>query len=252
MMETRDRGAFGTTGSRRRRLALVAAAAAAGLSGAAAVAAEGSKTQIPFGQAKILIELNATDEDVGMQILLDGEGWKKVRISDPNGRRIFEVKGKGGVGRTGVTELFFESEEPSLAELPLEEFLARFPEGEYEFSGVTIEGDELAGVATLTHAIPDGPVLVSPEEGAVEDPAATVVAWEPVADPPGSSIFEYQVIVERADLLRVFSVHVPATVTSVTVPAEFLERGRPYKFEVLAIEAGGNQTLSESFFETAE
>jgi hypothetical protein len=187
-----------------------------------------------------------------MQVLLDGEGWQSVRLIDPRGRRVFEVLTRGSVRRTGVTELFFESEEPSLDELPLEEFLARFPEGEYRFRGVTVDGELLAGVATLTHAIPDGPVLISPAEGAVEDPAHTVVAWEPVADPPGSSIVEYEVIVERADLLRVFSVHVPATVTSVTVPPEFLEPGKPYKFEVLAIEAGGNQTLSESFFETAE
>jgi hypothetical protein len=31
----------------------------------------------------------------------------------------------------------------------------------------------------------------------------------------------------------------------VTVPPEFLEVGTVYKFEVLAIEAGGNQTITE-------
>lgn len=235
---------------------LVATAAVLGLWGAAPqVEAERSrapKPRVPFEDARILIELNATAGDVGMQAFLDGEGWKKVRISDPKGRKIFEVKAKGSVGSTGVTELFFESEEPSLADLPLDEFLARFPEGEYEFRGSTVEGEEIVGVATLTHAIPEAPVLVAPAEGSVVDAGDTKVVWEPVADPPGSTIVEYEVIVERDDVLRVFDVHVPASVTSLTVSPEFLEPGKPYKFEVLAIEAGGNQTLSESFFETAE
>jgi hypothetical protein len=37
-------------------------------------------------------------------------------------------------------------------------------------------------------------------------------------------------------------------VTSLRVPSEFLERNVRYKFEVLAIEAGGNQTLTERSF----
>jgi hypothetical protein len=254
MMERASQARFGA--ARRKLLVLALAGAGAGLWASApqagAAGPRAPRPPIAFEDAKILIELNATDEDVGMQVFLDGEGWRKVKISDPDGRKIFDVKTKGSVGKTGVTELFFESEEPSLAELPLEEFLARFPEGEYEFEGVTIEGEEIEGVAMLTHAIPDGPVLVAPAEGAVVDPDATFVDWEAVADPPGSSIVEYEVIVERADVLRVFDVHVPAAATRVAVPPEFLEAGKPYKFEVLAIEAGGNQTLSESFFETAE
>ncbi len=46
-------------------------------------------------------------------------------------------------------------------------------------------------------------------------------------------------------------VDVPASVTSVTVPPEFLEPDTEYDFEVLAIEESGNQTISESSFTTA-
>jgi len=46
------------------------------------------------------------------------------------------------------------------------------------------------------------------------------------------------------------SIYVPASVTSVTVPNEFLEPGTVYKWEVLAIEESGNQTLSSSEFTT--
>jgi hypothetical protein len=211
-----------------------------------------SVTEIPLEETKIFIEVNATDGDAGIQMFLDGEGWNELEIADPSGETIFTVLGEGSVGEQGITELFFESEEPSFDEVPLEEFLARFPAGEYEFRGRTVEGDALVGTATFTHTIPDAPVLVSPEEDAEVDPAAVVVSWEAVADPPGSEIVAYQVIVEHEDPLLVFSVDLPATAASVRVPAAFLDPASEYKVEVLAIEAGGNQTISEREFETAD
>lgn len=63
----------------------------------------------------------------------------------------------------------------------------------------------------------------------------------------------YQVIVTQIlDVLpkREFSVHVPAQTTSVTVPAEFMVPGAEYDLEVLAIEAGGNQTITTREFST--
>ena len=50
-----------------------------------------------------------------------------MEITNPDGRKIYSVKGKGSVKKLGSTELFFESEEPSLEDLPLEEFLELFP-----------------------------------------------------------------------------------------------------------------------------
>jgi hypothetical protein len=43
---------------------------------------------------------------------------------------------------------------------------------------------------------------------------------------------------------------VPATTTSMSVPAEFLKPGTTYAWEVLAQEESGNQTLSSGTFET--
>jgi hypothetical protein len=47
-----------------------------------------------------------------------------------------------------------------------------------------------------------------------------------------------------------FSVYLPATTTSVTVPKEIMISNSTYEFEVLAIEESGNQTLSSGFFST--
>jgi hypothetical protein len=61
-------------------------------------------------------------------------------------------------------------------------------------------------------------------------------------------IVGYQVVVTREDPLRVLSVDLPARARRLPVPAEFLQRGTEYKAEVLAIEASGNQTLTEIAF----
>ncbi|MFN2431469.1 MAG: fibronectin type III domain-containing protein [Gemmatimonadota bacterium] len=216
------------------------------------VAAPELQGQVRFAVTEIRIEVNATDGDAGIQVDLDGEAWREVTIFSPDGRRLLVVGAEGNLEKLGLTELFFESEEPSFDELPLRDLLRMFPEGEYRFVGRTVEGERIVGVATLTHDIPAGPVILSPREGQRVDPDHTVIVWVPVTRPQGIEIVRYQVIVEREEPTPLqFSVDLPASVTSVTVPPEFLQPGTEYDFEVLAIEAGGNQTITESSFETA-
>ena len=121
---------------------LLVAAANAGRS------AEGAE----FEKVQLFIEFNSTDEDAGIQVLLDGEAWRFLRIFSPDGRVILELTGKRGLGQLGLTELFFESAEPSLSEV-----LAKFPAGEYRFEGRTLQGRTLTGSAILSHDIPPAP-----------------------------------------------------------------------------------------------
>jgi hypothetical protein len=208
-----------------------------------------------FAAADVFFQFNATERDIGIHGFFDAEGWKQVRIVSPDGR-IFEVAGKGSLKEIGFTELMFESVEPSIPEdLTLEQFLALFPAGKYKFFGTTVEGDRLVGTDRLTHRIPDAPTLVSPKEGEEVDPDATfIVDWKPVTGsfrgPSGIEIVGYQVIVERENPLRTFSVDLPPSTTKVQVPPEFLEPGTEYTVEVLAIEASGNRTITESSFTT--
>lgn len=225
-------------------------AAALALETASSVASAGAVKPIKFSKAKILIELNATAQDAGIQMLLDGEGWEHASVYRPDGRKVMDVRARGSVGAIGVTELFFESAEPSLADLPLADLLEMFPEGKYRIEGTTVEGRDILGVAVLSHDIPGAPNVVSPAEGGVTDPAATVIDWDPVIEPAGIQIAGYQVIVELPEPLMILSVDLPASVTAVTVPAEFLEPGTDYKFEVLAIAEGGDQTITEGTFTT--
>jgi len=227
-----------------------------------AQANDGVGNQVPISVASIIIETNATDGDSGIQIFVDGEGWDLLDIMSPDGTTLVDILAESSVGVQGINELFFESAEPSFDELPLDQFLARFPEGEYKIIGVTTEGDELVGTATLTHILPCGAEIKTPEEDEEVDPDDTVIAWDEVTeefDPDGEcndsaelEIVSYQVIVIREDEEPEleFTVTLPPDVTSITVPSEFLLPGTEYKFEILAKEASGNQTLVESSFTT--
>jgi hypothetical protein len=214
-------------------------------------------TVVPIADARLKIELNATDGDAGIQVFLDADPWKEMRIYDPYGKLMLRSVTTGRFRLQGGTELFMESGEPELSELPLAEFLKRFPEGDYLFRGKGLEGERYVGSAKLTHNLPEGPRLISPMEGdAATDPDHTVLLWEPVQPPNGSPIIGYQVIVDQpgtgipAIPKITLDVMMPPTATSLAVPVGFLHYGSEYEWEVLAIEEGGNQTLSSSSFTT--
>lgn len=207
---------------------------------------------VELGDSRLKVEINATDGDAGLQQFIDGDPWKRMRIIDPDGETIFEAGPGGDVRKYGLTELFTESSEPPFTEFPIEKFKELFPEGKYRFRGRSIEGDRLIGAAELTHDFPDGPVITAPTAGRTVAPGALTVTWNDVTTPAGIVIDAYQVLVVQEDpVLRVFSVDLPASADRVTVPAEFLQPDTTYKVEVLAIEVGGNQTLTELEFSVA-
>ena len=113
------------------------------IAGASQVIAAGPP--IPFKDARIKFEVNATDSDGGIQIFVDADGWKSLRITDPKGREIFSTFARGRIGKQGATELFFESAEPDFTELPLAELLERFPAGTYRFRASGLEGERMEG-----------------------------------------------------------------------------------------------------------
>jgi hypothetical protein len=230
--------------NRRGALLLVVVATVGLLVGSAT--REGRAEEIPFSIAKIYWEYNASANDLGVHVSLDAEDWRRLRILKPNERSIFEVEGKGAYRELGMTELFFEGAEPSLEDFPLAGLLERFPEGVYEIEGRTVDGAELESEVMFSHAIPAGPAV-----SAVVGPGdSLVISWSPVTSPPPGfpdrpiDIVGYQVIV------GLFLVTVPATTTSVTVPPEFVASLAPgvQPYEVLAIEASANQTLTEGTF----
>jgi hypothetical protein len=220
----------------------------------------------------VLIEINDSDGDAGFQMLIDGDGWKEVKVDDPNGQKIYTVKGDKSVEEQGLTENFFESAEPDCNEpgFSLDETLDRFPAGEYRVRGKSTDNEHFEGEATLTHAIPASPDELKPDpaDGLVNSANPVMIEWAngndleecpPIdidLDPSPADVqrFGYQVVVEREfpEPLQVFTIDLGANDTSVTLPAEFVSGSSLYKYEVIAIEDNegerGNQSIKESHF----
>lgn len=242
-------------------LAILISACSGNVSSTEAVA---SGNIIPLKDAKLNIEHNATDQDTGFQGFVDSEGWQNLTFTAPNGV-VLTINGQGSLGKLGLTELFFETVEPANANVSIDEMMAMLPEGYYTIEGRAIEAGEntgrTSGSAWLTHTIPAGPVLLSPAEGVVVSVnGGLLVSWSPVTttiDGAPVTIISYQLIIEKNSppnphmIGKIgLSMYLPASVTSMTIPAEFFEPGIAYNWEVLAIEESGNQTLSSGTFST--
>jgi hypothetical protein len=258
-------------------VAVLAAALALGTFGQEARSA-------PFDEAELFFELNNTDGDLGIHALIDGEDWEELEIRSPapDDDLLLEVEADGMLAEQGMTELAFESAEPTFDDLPAAEFFDRFPEGMYTISAETLDGPKLKSKARVTHTMPAPPdgitvsgTPVDPEavdcdsEELPEVEAPVTIVWAEVTmshpDPEGGgagvqppiavAINNYEVVLEvetDGGFESVFSVVLPPDETSMTVPAEFLALGDEFKFEILAREESFNQTAVESCFVLAE
>ena len=229
--------------------------------------------EIPFDVAELFFELNDTDGDLGIHALVDGDAWKYLEIEDPRDRKMLNIIVRGRLRRQGLTELFFESAEPSFDELSPKRFFRRFPEGEYDIEGITIEGEERESEVRLSHVMPAPPEPTVNSVPAADDCDAddlpeviagepVIIAWDPVTESHptiGKSgpieVVNYEVVVEIDETPWKTSTILPPDATSFEVPQEILALGLEegeIKFEVLVREASYNQTAVESCFEIVE
>ena len=204
-----------------------------------AAEAQTSGAQMPFANLKLFFEFNSTDNDLGVQLNLDGKDWRRVTAFDPDDRQILQIMAHEQLRELGLTELFFESAEPSPGEV-----LALFPAGSYRFVGVTVDEEGLVGTATLSHDLPPAPVF-SPSNGELVDRNTLVIEWRPI---PG--IASFQLIVVNENSGRTMTVDLKPSVTRFPVPPAFLDPSTGYKAEVLAIATNGNKTITEGTFVT--
>jgi hypothetical protein len=234
-----------------------------------------------FGECKVLIEINASDGDIGFHFLMDGDDLLSAMIRDPHGRPIFRDKALGPLGEQFLTETFAESSEPLCWEDPeadeddledvvtLEEFLHRWTPGLYRFHGMGEDNERSFGGTELTYELPaapqdldfDGSVIswsagddlgncasygelagMVPDVIPVHPVDVGVASWEIVLEPD----------VEDGDPTGslVFSIRVAGdiAVKEVTVPADYLASlpdDTPVKIEVGAIGHDDNATFWE-------
>ena len=227
-----------------------------------------------ISECDVFIEINATDEDAGWQGILDASPWRSVRVIGPdenvsNGKNFLKVDAQGEARKQGITEYSWESAEPTFDDFSLEDFLARFPEGEYKCDVKFIDGEPKRATEEdeLTHCLPDGPVITDPGEL----PADTdwTVMWGAVTtqyDQDGSNqgapldecdpedeLVKYSVTVEFENgVEKEMNFDVSSTTTTAVVSGDFLECGLEGKVEIGAFVESGNSTFREIEISTSD
>jgi hypothetical protein len=213
-----------------------------------------------FGECKVVIEINASDGDIGFHFLLDGDDLNSARINDPNGAKVFEDQAKGPLREQKLTETFAESAEPlcwpdpeadpeDLEEIvTLRDFREVWEPGTYVFSGSADGGEKSFGETELTYDLPAAPQNLTFDGSAITwtagndlgncaplaDPGngqETVAdLLDIISDPFGVPVAAWEIVlepdVEGGDTLGnlVFSLRVSGDIapTAVTVPLEYL------------------------------
>ncbi len=232
-----------------------------------------------FGECKALIEINASDGDIGFHFLMDGNDLNSAKIFDPNWRWVFVDRALGPLREQKLTETFAESAEPLCWEDPeadedetivtLEEFLDRWTAGTYRFFGRGDRWTTSFGQTVLSYELPAAPADVDFDGSAVSwddgddlgECASSGELEDLVSDnvlpthPEDVAVAAWEIVLEpdvddpSLSMLK-FSIRVPGDISpkEVTVPADYLASlpdDTPVKIEVGAIGVDDNATFSE-------
>lgn len=204
-----------------------------------------------FGECKVLIEINASDGDIGFHFLGDADDLRSMRISDPDGAKIFESRAFGALGEQRLTETFSESAEPPCWFNPeeeeewdevvtLREFLGRWQPGAYAFLGKGDQGEKLLGSTHLSFDLPAAPAGVGFD--------GSVISWGPGNDLGNCAPFSAERAAENgvdaiAELVNDFTVADPASVAVAAfevVMVPDVEDGDPIGDEAFSIRVSGS------------
>jgi hypothetical protein len=197
----------------------------------------------PFSIASVHFEQNATDGDgeVVFQVKAGKEGLAELIVRSPDGRPVVTFKAPDA-STLGMRQFRFETPEPQ----DFNALQAAYPEGAYEFSGITPSGVKLAGKATLSHRLPAIAAFAEPAAAAenvrVKD---FVVSWGAV-----DNVASYIVKVQQRELNLDFTVVLPGSWTAFALPDGFLSRGKKYKMAIGTVTREGNISYVESTFTT--
>ena len=216
----------------------------------------------PFAVAELFVELNDTDGDLGLHAAIDGGTWTSLEVQGPCNRELLSIFSQSRLRAQGLTQLAFESQEPSFDELSPEAFFRRFPEGVYEIEASAQGGGTFLSRVRVSH------VLAAPPEATVNgQPAAescdaadlpevldpVIIDWDPVTEshpeignPGPITISRYQFFVDQGNTK--LSVDLLPEVTEFEVPRSITAAGGVFKFEIIARTATGNNTAIESCF----
>lgn len=196
---------------------------------------------VPFDEAAIILEYNATDADAEVVIHVDADvGLRRFAVINPLGKEVLSLRSLHNED-IGIRKLDLETPEPSL-----EEILAAFPEGPYKFVGKSVDGKVLFSEAYFSHALPEAPLIAYPREGATGVPTSGAAAlWS--AGPEAESFF---LELENDDLEVDLKSNMPSAIESFGFPEGWLIPDTEYQLGIGARSDTGNLTVVEINFTT--
>ena len=248
-----------------RKLPALSLLMAAGLLGAASAATSTSQAQpLPFPVAELFFELNDSAGDLGIHANIDGGPWTSLEIDDPRDRNLLTIVSQSRLRAQGLTQLAFESAEPSFEELDPADFFRRFPEGPYHIEARLQNGGTLESTVRISHILAARPGNITVDGRSRVDCDADPASLPVV--PSGLVRFDWDAVMSshptlgkagRVDISRYqFFIELPGGTLSQDLPPTVTRfeaivppgAGRVLKFEIIARTARGNNTAVESCF----
>ena len=183
------------------RLLIVAAGALFGASMTTANAQNPCPSWGPyneFGECKVLVEMNASDGDVGFHFLVDGDNLIRTSLFNPHWRKIWSYYVRRELRDQTLTESFNESAEPLCFDPVLDndaedeetfenddedfrtlaEFVDLWHEGRYYFVGLDNEWAWSVGKTYLTFNLPAAPNEVDFELEEEDGDVEGEISWQ--------------------------------------------------------------------------
>jgi hypothetical protein len=195
-----------------------------------------------FERTMIYLEQNVQDEDAELKVdvVAGSAGLSALRVVAPDGRTVIDFRTPES--KLGMRHYSLESPEPRNDG----RLQADFPEGTYQFTGITSNGDTLTGEAALFHSFPEAALVVRPHRDEKNVPLSGMqIRWNSVKD--AASLI---VSVKHKDTGHQIMASLPGSATAFIVPDGFLTASTTYKFAVGTVSKVGSRTFTEASFTT--
>jgi hypothetical protein len=202
-----------------------------------------STTPLPFDEATVRFEQNATDGDVEVvfEIKAGDEGLTELKVVSPDGRTIVNFSAPDA-SSLGIRQFRFESPEPT----DIEALKEAYPEGKYRFSAVASDGSKYDGSTKLSHTLPGIISFLNPlPESENVSIQGLKISWGPV-----ENVVVYMVEIDQDELNFNMTLKINGNQTEFMFPDGILVAGKEYTLAIGSVMKNGNSSYSETRFST--
>lgn len=200
---------------------------------------------LPFDKANVCFEQNATDGDaeIVFEIKAGDVGLTELKVVSPDGRTVVNFSAPD-VTTLGIRQFLFESPEPK----DILGLKAAYPDGEYKFTGLAIDGNKYETRTKLSHKLPGIITFLNPlpesKNTSIRD---FKIIWSSVED-----VVSYIIEIDQDELNFNMTTKISGDKTEFILPDGILVGDKEYKLAIGAIMRNGNSSYRETTFSTRD